>query len=417
MSEKNDVEIVLVGSELLRGQRSDSHVRYLSWELLKAGARVARTHTVGDSVDDVAAIVRDRAAASRVLIVTGGLGPTPDDVTREGVATALGRELQFDEPSWDAIRAFFSRRGRTATEVNRRQAMFPVGAEVMPNELGTAPGFAVDGGGSTVIVLPGPPVEVRHMFENDALGRIRSLVGGDPVRVETFRTIGVGESKLRDLLGRELDAMERYDVSYLPSRISVDIVLIEKPGPPDPGGLEAEAARFEEDLRDRVGNYFYERGERTLFQVVHDILVSRGESLAVAESLTGGWISKRFTDLPGSSRYLLGDVVAYADDAKEKLLDVRRETLERFGAVSEETCTEMAHGIRHRLGSNYGLATTGVAGPTGGTPKKPVGLTYIGVSWEGGCLVKRQVYGGTRDDVRRAAAHGVVWMLFDRLNS
>jgi nicotinamide-nucleotide amidase len=151
--------------------------------------------------------------------------------------------------------------------------------------------------------------------------------------------------------------------------------------------------------------------------VVHDLLTSRQETMAVAESLTGGWISKQFTDFSGSSAYLLGDVVAYADDAKAKILGVNSETLEQFGAVSEETCTEMAHGVRHRLGATYGLATTGIAGPTGGTPKKPVGLTYIGISWDGGCLVKRQVYGGTRDDVRRAASHGVVWMLFDRLNS
>ncbi|MGD8412918.1 MAG: competence/damage-inducible protein A [Candidatus Latescibacterota bacterium] len=416
MNGKNDVEIILVGNELLKGQRTDSHLRYISWALLEAGVRVDRAHTVGDTVDQIADVVRERLPRASVLIVTGGLGPTPDDITREGVARALDRQLQFDEPSWDAICEFFSRRGRTATDVNRRQAMFPVGSEVLENELGTAPGFTVDAGDTVLFVLPGPPIEVKRMFEKGVLPRIRRIFDREPVRLETFRTIGVGESKLRDLLGDRLDAVQSYEVSYLPSRISVDVVFTEKAGLADRTNLDGEADRFERELRDKVGNYFFERGERSLFQVVHDLLTLRGETIAVAESLTGGWISKQFTDLPGSSDYLLGDVVAYANDAKEKILGVNRETIEEFGAVSEETCTEMAHGIRHLLGADYGLATTGIAGPTGGTAKKPVGLTYIGISWDGGCLVKRQVYGGIRDDVRRAASHGVVWMLFDRLN-
>jgi nicotinamide-nucleotide amidase len=222
---------------------------------------------------------------------------------------------------------------------------------------------------------------------------------------------------LRELFGDRLDAISNFRVSYLPSRFSVDIVLTERAGLGDRSGLDEEAAQVARDLRNKIGNYFYERGERSLFHVVHDLLVARRETLAVAESLTGGWISRRFTDLPGSSAYMLGDVVAYADDAKVEFLGVQRDTLAQHGAVSEETCTEMAHGIRHRMRASYGLATTGIAGPTGGTAKKPVGLTYIGLSWDGGCLVKRQVYLGTRDDVRRRASHGVVWMLFDRLNS
>jgi nicotinamide-nucleotide amidase len=417
MGNRNDVEIVLVGDELLTGERSDAHARYLGHELLGAGVEVARVHTVGDSAGELAGLLRERLAAARVLIVTGGLGPTPDDVTREGVAQALGLDLEFHEPSWEAIQGFFARRGRTATEVNRQQAMFPAGAEVIDNDLGTAPGFAVEGGGATVYVLPGPPVELRPMFEATVLPGVRAVFGREAVRVETFRIIGVGESKLRELLGDRLDAISAYKVSYLPSRISVDVVLKAKTGVRSRDELDEEAAQFERDLRDKIGNYFYERGKRSLFHVVHDLLISRRETLAVAESLTGGWICKRFTDISGSSAYLLGGVVAYANDAKADVLGVQRETLERFGAVSEETCTEMAHGIRHRLGATYGLATTGIAGPTGGTAKKPVGLTYIGLSWDGGCLVKRQVYAGTRDDVRQRASSGVVWMLFDRLNS
>ena len=417
MSERNDVEVVLVGDELLKGEKSDAHVQFLGRELLGSGVRVVRAHTVGDSIEEIAEVIRGRLASARVLIVTGGLGPTPDDITRDGVALALGLDLEFDEQSWEVIQKYFAERGKTASDVNRQQAMFPSGSDVLPNALGTAPGFVVDGGGATVFVLPGPSVEVRRMFEEHAHPRIRAALEREPVRVETYRTIGVGESKLRELIGDRLDAISAYKVSYLPSRISVDIVLTEKPGLADRGRLDEEAERFEGELRDKIGNYFYECGDRSLFHVVHDLLTSRGETLAVAESLTGGWISKHFTDVSGSSAYLLGDVVAYADDAKVELLGVQRETLEQYGAVSEETCTEMAHGVRHRLGATYGLATTGVAGPTGGTAKKPVGLTYIGLSWDGGCQVKRLVYAGTRDDVRQRASHGVVWMLFNRLNS
>jgi len=414
---RSDAEIVLVGDELLSGQRSDAHVAHLGRELRRLGVRVARAEVVGDSVEEIAAGVGDRLGRTRGMIVTGGRGPTPGANTREGVAGALNLALEFHEPSWQTIEKFFAGRGKKATDINRQQCMFPVGAQVIANTLGTAPGFTVDAGDTSVFVLPGPPVEVHRMLELDVLGRIRAIFERAPVRVETYRTIGVGESKMQELMGHKLDALTAFSISSLPSRFGVDIVLTEKPGGRDRSLLETEADGFERDLRDKIGNFLFERGDRSLFEVVHDRLVERGETLAVAESLTGGWIGKRFTDLSGSSAYLLTDVVAYADDAKVDLLGVRPETLADYGAVSEETCTEMAHGIRHRAGATFALATTGVAGPTGGTPKKPVGLTYIGISWDGGCLVKRQVYSGTRDDVRLRAIHGVVWMLFDRLQN
>jgi nicotinamide-nucleotide amidase len=415
MTRKNDVEIILVGDELLKGERRDSHVQYLARGLLRRGVRVARTHVVGDAVDDIAAVVTERLPLARVLVLTGGLGPTPDDITRVGVAQALGLDLEFHEPSWETIERFFAQRGKTATDVNRQQAEFPAGSTVVPNALGTAPGFWVEHQETAVVALPGPPIEVQQMFEADVLSRIATLFQREPVRVETFRTIGVGESNMRSIVGEKLDAIGAFNVSSMPSRISVDIVLTEKPGLTDRHILDEEADRFERDLRASLGTYFYERGERSLFEVVHGLLVERGETLAIAESLTGGWIGKRFTDLSGSSAYLLADVVAYGNDAKVDYLGVQNDTLEHFGAVSEEACTEMVNGIRHRTGATYGMATTGIAGPTGGTPTKPVGLTYIGVSWDGGCQVKRQVYAGTRDDVRRRASHGVVWLLYDHL--
>jgi len=412
---KNEIEILLVGDELLKGERSDAHVSHMGRALHRRGARVARAHVVGDSVDAIAAVVAERVAAARVLIVAGGLGPTPDDITRIGVAKALGLELEFHEPSWQTIQKYFADRGKVASDVNRQQAEFPAGATVIPNGLGTAPGFSVDHQGATVVVLPGPPVEAHRMLEIDVLPMVQNIFQRDAVRVETYRTIGVGESVMREIVGDKLDAIDAYVVSSLPSRFGVDIVLTQKEGDVERTALDVEAERLERDLRGVIGTKLYERGERSLFEVVHDELTRRGETLAVAESLTGGWIGKRFTDLAGSSAYFLADVVSYSDDAKAEYLGVQSETLSTFGAVSEETCTEMVHGIRHRTGATYGLATTGIAGPGGATPKKPVGLTYIGVSWDGGCLVKRQVYSGARDDVRQRSVHGVVWLLYDYL--
>ncbi len=416
MNTTNDVEILLVGDELLKGERSDTHLNYLGRVLRRCGVRVGRVQVVGDSVEVIAAVVSERCAATRMLIVTGGLGPTPDDVTRHGVAEALGLGLEFHEPSWEAIRRFFAERGKEATDVNRQQAEFPAGARVLTNSLGTAPGFVVDHADTTVVVLPGPPPEVRQMVEDDVLPLVSDIFQREPLRVETFRTIGVGESVMRSLIGDELDAIEAYAVSSLPSRTGVDVILTEKPGLSDRSKLDEEAARVDRVLREAIGRKYYERGERSLFEMVHDLLTRRGETLAAAESLSGGWIGKLFTDIPGSSAHFLADVVAYGNDAKIEFLGVNSDTLETYGAVSEETCTEMAHGIRRRARADYGLATTGIAGPTGATPAKPTGLTYIGLSWDGGCKVNRQVYGGTRDDVRQRACYGVVWLLYDHLN-
>jgi nicotinamide-nucleotide amidase len=411
----HDVEVIVVGDELLKGDRSDAHLSFVAGRLMERGVRVGGAAVVGDDTAQIARAVKDASDRARVLIVTGGLGPTPDDITRMGVAQAFGLDLEFHEPSWEAIQEFFRERGFTASDVNRQQATFPAGARVIPNPLGTAPGFSLDRAEVAVFVLPGPSVEVHTMFDRSVLPRIGELFDREPVRVETFRTLGVGESHLRTILGTELDAIESYTVSYIPSRIAVDVVLTQKTGIKDRRRLDDEADRFETQLRAKTGNKFFERGNRSLFAVVGDLLSERGETLAVAESLTGGWIGKHFTDRTGSSDFFLADVVAYSNEAKVEYLGVRPETLESFGAVSEEVCTEMAHGIRHRTGATYGLATTGIAGPTGATPHKPLGLTYIGLSLEGACRVKRQVYAGTRDDVRQRATNGVVWLLYDYL--
>lgn len=411
---RHDAEIILVGSELLRGDRRDEHVAFLARGLRGAGARLERVHVVADDVPSIEALVRERAAGARVLLVTGGLGPTEDDITREGVAGAFDLPLEFDEPTWEWIRRFFSARGRTPTEANRRQAHFPRGAEIIANDRGTAPGFCLDAGGATVMVLPGPPGELQPMAREFVFPRVSRLMGRPSLRVETFRTVGVGESQLVGMLGEAATGLRGFGVSWLPGIAGVDIVLTETPGATT-DVMDAESHRMHERLGEALGSRYYERGERALAKVVGDALGARGETVAVAESLTGGTVARLLTEHAGSSAYFLAAAVTYANASKVAMLGVRDETITSFGAVSEETCTEMAHGVRRAAGATWGLATTGIAGPGGATGHKPVGLTFIGVAWEGGVQVRRVLYPGDRAAVRDRAAHGVLWMLHDRL--
>jgi len=376
--------------------------------------RVDECHTVADDIEAIAAKVRERLPHARVLVVTGGLGPTDDDVTREGVAEAIAEPLEFRDGTWREIETFMSARGRTPTAANRRQAHFPRGAEILGNALGTAPGFALESGGAHVFVLPGPPPELQPMWDSLVMPRVLALFGRVPLRVETFRTIGIAESQLFELLEPTTVALSAYSVSWLPSISGVDVVLTAKSAAPA-ALLDPEAQRIHDRMTEALGSKYYERGTRPLAHVVGETLRARHETLAVAESLTGGTVARLVTEHAGSSEYFLASAVAYANESKVSLLGVRAETIEQFGAVSEETCTEMAHGVRRSMGATYGIATTGIAGPGGGTPHKPVGLTFIGVAWEGGSQIKRVMYAGDRSTIRDRAAHGVLWLLHDRM--
>lgn len=413
-TQRHDVEVLLVGNELLRGERRDAHLAYIGQAVQRAGVKVDECHTVGDDIHAIASRVRDRLRCTRVLIVTGGLGPTDDDITREAVAEATQAPLEFREPTWREIETFMAARGRTPSEANRRQAHFPRGAEILGNALGTAPGFALACEGAHVFVLPGPPPELQPMLDSLVMPRVLALFGRDPLRVETLRTIAVSESQLFEMLQPTTFALTAYTVSWLPSIAGVDVVLTAKR---DAAGdrLDAEAQGVHERLQESVGSKYYERGTRTLAQVAGDRLRARGETVAAAESLTGGTVARMLTEHAGASEYFLASAVTYSNASKVALAGVRADTIEQFGAVSEETCTEMAHGIRRRCNATYGLATTGIAGPAGGTPHKPVGLTFIGVAWEGGSQIRRVVYAGHRAAIRDRAAHGVLWLLYDRL--
>lgn len=415
MAKTHDVELIMVGDELLRGDRTDSHGGYIGRRLLEIGVRVGAAHIVGDDRAEIAGAVKERIRAADALIVTGGIGPTHDDVTREAVSEALGLPLEFDGTQWERIRAYFERLGRTASESNRRQAMFPKGATPIENARGTAPGFSVEALGCLVFVLPGPPGEFRAMVERAVLPALSRRFTRPPLFSRVFRTTGVGESQMAALLDSLSREFGEFTLASLPHTAGVDLILRAKPGAVPLERIEETAARFEAKLRQGIGRHIYEAGDRSIEEIVGLMLTEREATIAVAESLTGGLVAKRLTDFPGSSRYTLAGVVAYSNESKVELLGVRRESLAAYGAVSEAVCREMADGIRSKTGATWGLSTTGIAGPGGGSAEKPVGICYYAVGGRGGCDVRRRVFGGSRGDVRERVAWAVLFLLYEKL--
>jgi nicotinamide-nucleotide amidase len=412
---KSEVEVILVGNELLKGERRDAHLESIGRALARVGVELGGAHAIGDERGRIAGIVRDRLDDARVIIVSGGLGPTHDDVTREGVADALGKPLEFRVDQWREIEKIFQRFGREPEESNRRQAYFPEGAEPMANPNGTAPGFIVESGDCLIAVLPGPPRELNPMLEEAVLPRIADLFKRDALFTETFRTTGIAESTMISVIQPVFESYGEFTISSLPHIGGVDIGITQKPGVSDRKQLRKKARAFEKELRDRFGTRVYGKGEILLESVIGEALVAGGATLALAESLTGGLIGKRLTDVAGSSRYVLADIVAYSNEAKMHFLGVKKETLTKYGAVSEEVCREMAEGIRERTGATFGLATTGIAGPGGGSKQKPVGLTFYGLSWQGGRAIRNRVFPGHRDEVRNRVTYATLYLLHDKL--
>jgi nicotinamide-nucleotide amidase len=412
----NDVELLIVGYEILRGDRRDAHLEYLGARLLEIGVSVGRVHVCGDEAGEIADVVRERRRRTRLLVVTGGLGPTHDDVTREGVAQGLGVPLEFDEGQWRRIEEYFERHGRKASESNRRRAMFPEGATVIANTRGTAPGFAVEAEGCHVVVLPGPPPEFRTMADAYLIPAAAAIFGRPAALTRVYRTMGIGESQMSSLLE---SLVRRYGgeftIASLPHIAGVDLILRVKPRTGSSPALAARADALESDLRDGLGNKIYATGDEPLESVVGRMLSERGETVAVAESLTGGLLAKRLTDIPGSSRYMLAGVVAYSNRSKVDLLRVSEASLAAHGAVSEAVCREMADGLRANTNSTYALATTGIAGPTGGTADKPVGLCYYGAAWKEGSDIRHRVFPGTRPDVRERVVWASLFQLYEHL--
>jgi nicotinamide-nucleotide amidase len=371
-------EILTIGDELLRGEIVDTNKSFLSDRLLRFDVETRFHSSVCDDAADMTDAFQRAASRADVVLVSGGLGPTRDDITLEVLAKSFGRALRVHEPSLAAIRAFFARLGREMSPSNEKQALLPEGAEVLPNPVGTAPGCMLEVGCTAFFCLPGVPRELVRMMDEEVLPRLAARLrpaGAGVIRAALLRTFGMGESTLED----ELKDLAREEGVALGFRTAFPDNYLR---PVARAATEAEAdARLErvcEAIRARLGPLIYGQGDETMEQVLGRQLVERGRSLAVAESCTGGLLAQRISGVPGASRYFRGGVVAYANEAKRDLLGVPAALLAAHGAVSAEVARALAEGARARLTSDLAVSTTGISGPDGGTPEKPVGLVYVG---------------------------------------
>jgi nicotinamide-nucleotide amidase len=406
-------EIIAVGSELLTPFRTDTNSLWLTDRLNSVGVEVKLKTIVGDDDARLEETIRDALKRSGVVVLTGGLGPTEDDITRKIAARALGRRLSLDERVLEEIRAKFLRWGRKMPEINARQAMVMEGAEVLPNPHGSAPGMYLEHDSRVVALLPGPPREMKPMFDTHVLPKLASRAGGVRVARRVLRVAGLGESAVDERIAPVYTQYKNPQTTILFTNTDIEIHLTAQ------GKTEQEAellldglsGQIEERLGDAV---FAFRGE-TMEEVVGLRLAVGGFSLSVAESCTGGLIAHRLTEVPGSSNYFMEGVVTYSNESKTRLLGVPEEMLERHGAVSAEVAEAMAEGVKRRASTDFGLAVTGVAGPGGGTQEKPVGLVYVSLADDAHTEHRRLMLPGDRHLIRWRASQAALDLLRRRL--
>ncbi len=393
--------ILTIGNEVLCGQILDGNAAFLGRELQSLGFEICWRRTVGDRIPDIREEVTSGLARCDLLICTGGLGPTADDLTREAVARLFHSKLVLDRKLLEEIRSRFAQRGLAMPPCNRRQAMVPDKAEVLPNPQGTAPGLLFRHGSKLLILLPGVPRELEAIWEQ-SLRPMLARMSGRGISVVTLRTFGLPESAVADRLKALEKALPKGSLAYLPSYRGVDLRLTFSSVSAGSAQKSAEAAAGK--IERMLGKAVYGRGQETMEQVVGRRLSGLRLTACTAESCTGGLVADRLTDVPGSSSYFLGGAVAYSNRLKIELLGVKPETLKRYGAVSRQTALEMAEGGRRLCGGDLCMAVTGIAGPSGAVSGKPVGLVFIAVSGPYGNIVQERRFVGSRRTIKEWAA-------------
>ncbi|MBP7050086.1 MAG: competence/damage-inducible protein A [Phycisphaerae bacterium] len=401
--------IVSIGNELLNGKTVDTNAAYIAGRLRSIGVPVVGACTVGDKEPAIRHKLAQALEEADVLLITGGLGPTDDDLTRQAIAGLLGVDLVLHEDLLEALRQFFDRRGVQMPQRNAIQAHVPRGATAITNERGTAPGIRAELGDKILYVMPGVPNEMEHMLDAFILPELRQLCVGQAICARRLRCFGAGESKIAEMIG---DAMKRdrdplVNCTVQGGTVTLEIVATAA----DYGGAQVLADREEQSLRAVLGDVVFGEGDQTLAQVVGEHLARTGRTLAVAESCTGGLLASLITDVPGSSRYFTCGWITYSNAAKHSELMVPQEMLDKQGAVSEQVACAMARGARQRSGADYAIAITGIAGPGGGSEQKPVGLVYIAVDSRDGAETSRHLFSSDRSSVRLRAAQTALNML------
>jgi len=390
-------EVLAVGTELLMGQIANTNAQYISSRLPDVGIGVYFHDVVGDNPERLKQSFLLAMSRSDVIILTGGLGPTQDDITKEIVSEVLGRRLLLDRESLDRIEEFFRRRNRMMTQNNIKQAYFPEGCTIIRNDNGTAPGCIIEENGKTIVILPGPPSEMKPMFEETVMPY---LAAKSEYRLESvyLRVFGIGESSVEDALLDLIDGQTNPTIATYAKDGEVTLRITAR-HPKNGSGTDL-IRPVADEIKRRFGDAVYSDDDRSLEEVVAGLLMEKKKTISLAESCTGGLLAARLTDIPGISSVFDRAAVTYSNRAKMEELGVRKETLERYGAVSEQTAKEMALGIRKVSGTDLGVSVTGIAGPGGGTADKPVGLVYTALAHKDGVIVKRLDLWGDRAKIR-----------------
>lgn len=393
-----DAEIIAVGSELLTPFRQDTNSLYLTGKLNGLGIEVRFKTVVGDDRERLAATLRAALSRSELVILTGGLGPTEDDLSREVAAGVLGRPLREVEEIRRRIQERLARLGRTMSANNLRQAMVPEGADWLRNDRGTAPGLWMEQDGAIVVLLPGPPGELEAMFEASCLPRLEPRSGGQRLRTRVYKVVGLPESEVDHRIAPLYKPYQNPVTTILSTLGTIEVHLRAH------GSGDQQAEALLSELGDKIefalGDHIFSSRGETLEEVVGMYLVMKQKTVAVAESCTGGLVAERLTRVPGSSGFFLGGVVCYSNEVKTRFVGVPAEMIAAHGAVSKPVAQALAEGIRRRTGSSLGLGITGIAGPSGGTPEKPVGLVFIALADDRSTEVRQFRFPGERERVR-----------------
>ena len=398
-------EIITVGTEILLGDILNTNTHYLANELASIGIEVYYQMTVGDNEQRLLEAINESLKRSDLVICTGGLGPTEDDITKEVCAKYFGYELEFHEESWEKILNRNKGKEKLLTQNNKKQAYFPKEAKILPNPNGTAPGCMMEKDNKVIVVLPGPPREMKPMYDNYV--RKYLLAKTDYIiESKSIRIIGVGESAIEDRLLDLIDIQTNPTIATYAKDYECTVRLTAKAKSKE----EAEELTkpIENEIKSRFKESVYAVGETTIEDEVAKILVNNNLTIGVAESCTGGMVSSNLINYPGISSVFMEGCVTYSNDAKIKTLGVKEDTLEIFGAVSEECAKEMAEGVARRYSTNIGLSTTGIAGPEGGSEEKPVGLVYFGIYINGKIVTKKYIFNGDRQRIRYIACKTIL---------
>ena len=406
-------EIIAIGSELLTPEKSDTNSLWFTEQLNRIGVDVKLKTIVGDDEGRLEETIRDAMKRSDIVITTGGLGPTEDDVTRPVAARAIGRELIYHPEIEDHLRERFRSWGREMPEINKRQAYVIDGAEVLPNPNGSACGMFLESDGKVLAIFPGPPRENQPMFSDHVLPELRKLSGDVLVRKRILRVTGMGESAIDEAIAPIYREYKNVQTSILFSKSEVEVHL-------SVTATEEKSALTTLDelgtkISDKLGIAVFATNGETMEQVLAKLLIDRCETVATAESCTGGLIARRLTELAGSSKFFLEGAVTYSNEAKVRTVNVKQETLDRFGAVSQETAEEMARGMRERADTDYAISVTGVAGPDGGSEEKPVGTVWFGLADREWVKTIKFVFPGDRYLIRWRSSQAALDMLRRRL--